>query len=279
MKNQSDVLSMIRELSGQSAVLTIPRIFIRITGGDIQSAMFLSQCIYWDGKMRGEFYKTYQDWELELGLTRRDIDRARKVLGGILVSRIKKANGAPTIHYRINYEALEARIVAVLEVGFVRNEQIHLYAADKSLTEDYINIVNDSDDPPASAGVSSSKRKKNSPGDIFDLAEALSDVTGLPLELNKGRLFREAKMLLSDQRVSPALIRILYSDGGAWYKRDWRGQKGSKPNLGNIRETIFKLGADDKFDDGMIHGSIYDRGGDNDGVIKDGITDRKIKDE
>ncbi len=103
------------------------------------------------------------------------------------------------------------------------------------------------------------KKKKvdKTPPDIFVVAEALAEVTGMSLPMNKGRIFAEAKLLLKDERVSGALIRSVYSAGGKWYTEDWRGKKGQKPRLHEVRETLFTFGAPK--DGGTIKGGVLDR--------------------
>jgi hypothetical protein len=76
------VIDLIRGIAGQANVLTIPRLFIDLTG-DIKSALFLSQCIYWSDRSTigdGWFYKSYAEWTQETGLTFYEIKRIKKVL-------------------------------------------------------------------------------------------------------------------------------------------------------------------------------------------------------
>lgn len=74
--------------------------------------------------------------------------------------------------------------------------------------------------------------------DLFAMAFILSEITGMSLQPNKGRLFKAAKTLYKDDRVTPDKILQDYSPGGAWYQYDWRGRKGERPTLGNITMTV-----------------------------------------
>ncbi|MBE3144015.1 MAG: helix-turn-helix domain-containing protein [Planctomycetes bacterium] len=69
---------------------------------------------------------------------------------------------------------------------------------------------------------------------LFPIAQALSEVTGMALEKNRGRLFKEAKAFNPGEDDQ---ILKDYSPGGTWYQNDWRGKKGSRPTPGQIRET------------------------------------------
>ena len=74
---------------------------------------------------------------------------------------------------------------------------------------------------------------------LYPIAMALSEVTGMSLDSNKEKIFREAKYLVRDPRVTAEEIKMQFSPGGDWYKFDWRGKKGQRPILTQIRETIF----------------------------------------
>lgn len=70
--------------------------------------------------------------------------------------------------------------------------------------------------------------------EMFQVAQALAQVTGMDFEKNQGRLFKEAKnYTFTDLRR----IQREYGVGGIWYEWDWRGRGGSKPTLAHIRET------------------------------------------
>lgn len=104
------------------------------------------------------------------------------------------------------------------------------------------------------------KRKKArvQPPDLFLMAEALAEVTGMSLPANKSRIFAEAKLLMADKRVSPTLIRIHYGVGSVWYLADWRGKTGQRPKLHEIRPTLFTFVLPDTKN--VIKGGVKDRG-------------------
>ena len=103
---QKKIFNLIKELSGQSNILTIPRLFVDFTGS-LDTALFLSQVIYWSdrgAKSDGWFFKTYQDWTAEITLSEYQVRKSANTLKklGILNTRIAKANGSPTVHYQLN---------------------------------------------------------------------------------------------------------------------------------------------------------------------------------
>jgi len=74
---------------------------------------------------------------------------------------------------------------------------------------------------------------------LLPLAQALAEVCGIPFDLNRGMLFKEAKLI--SPKATPETIRADYGPGGLWYKRDWRGQKGERPKPSLIRQTLGSL--------------------------------------
>jgi hypothetical protein len=120
MSNQKNIVSFIKAISGQANILTIPRLYISILDGDINAALLLSQIIYWSDKTvraDGYFYKTYNDWEDELGLSKYQLSRAAEFLKAknLISTKTRKANGSPTIHYKADMQAIQKAIVRFLE--------------------------------------------------------------------------------------------------------------------------------------------------------------------
>lgn len=136
MSNQTYIISLIKSMSGQANILTIPRIYIDITDGDHLAALFLSQCIYWSDKGAKEwFYKSDREWEDELGLSHSQVSRIRKKLDPIIKTQVKRANGAPTTHYMVDFRILTNLINEKLTNGLITNSLMDIEESDKSLTD------------------------------------------------------------------------------------------------------------------------------------------------
>jgi len=237
MNNQKAAFELIKRISGQSNVLTIPRVFIEITG-DIKSALLLSQCVYWSDRTKrvdGYFYKSSKEWQSEIGLTRHEIEHAREVLEklGFLQTKLIKANNAPTVHYSIDMDAVTNSICRFLDIpensksDLPETGKSDFPESDKSLTETTTEITTEITLP--------AKPPKR---DLYPLAAALAEVTGMDIKKNAGRLFKEAKNF--DDGDGQRIIEQ-YGKGGAWYLEDWRGLKGQKPTPSQIRETWIEL--------------------------------------
>ncbi|MFC4712264.1 conserved phage C-terminal domain-containing protein [Planococcus dechangensis] len=115
MSNYKAMRELTRRLSGQENVFTVPRIYVQYTG-DLTTAVLLNQIVFYSDKSKrkdGFFYKTYEEWEEEICLTKRQVRYSVEKLKalGILETAIKKANGAPTVHYKLDYDKLVDSIV------------------------------------------------------------------------------------------------------------------------------------------------------------------------
>lgn len=109
--------ALIKALSGQENILTIPRLFITVTKSH-RSALFLSQSIYWSDRAThdgGWFYKSYAGWLIELGLNQHAVQTCVKYLTGlgVLETKISKAGQRETRWYRPNIERLAELIEEV----------------------------------------------------------------------------------------------------------------------------------------------------------------------
>lgn len=73
---------------------------------------------------------------------------------------------------------------------------------------------------------------------IFSLAQALAQVCEIDFDMDKGRMLREAKNF---KDRTPEEIITLFGKGGAWYKMDWRGQRGSPPTVAQVKTEWMKI--------------------------------------
>ena len=130
---RNEVTAMFNRFAGQSATLVIPRPYIDLCEGDHLAALLLSQILYWSDRTSdpdGWFAKSYADWHDEVALTERQIKRIvsgddrRKQKGFSLdtvgvktkLARSDYYQGAATLHYRVDYDVLSAKIIAFSQV-------------------------------------------------------------------------------------------------------------------------------------------------------------------
>ncbi|AYU54654.1 DnaD domain protein [Staphylococcus debuckii] len=148
MDNRLQIKSVIKSFSGRENIIPIPVVYIELLG-DYHIAAFLNQLIYWSDKTKrkdGYFYKSYKEWKEELFLSRYQIDKSIDKLKeiGLIKTSLKKANGAPTLHYKVDMDRLTEWICEKLTNGNAKNSQMELSKTDKSLTEITTEITTDS---------------------------------------------------------------------------------------------------------------------------------------
>ncbi|HFK5819282.1 TPA: hypothetical protein ACG0MC_004872 [Enterobacter kobei] len=87
--------------------IAFQRSFVRL-GVGITGALLLSQIVYWQNRMEGQwFYKTQVDLEEETGLTRYEQEGARKKLVSCGVLEEAKRGIPAKLYFRVNQERLE----------------------------------------------------------------------------------------------------------------------------------------------------------------------------
>ena len=137
------IMELLVQFSGQHNTITILRPFIKFCG-DIPTAMFLSQLLYWSDKgsrKDGFIFKTHSQWEEEIGLSESQIRRVTKRLvnEGILETKLRKAFGAPTLHYRIKRLEFEEWILNKVQNGIFNTERLESVDKQDSSNNDYNN--------------------------------------------------------------------------------------------------------------------------------------------
>lgn len=118
----SRIFEVVQSLSGQRNSITIPRPYLTFFSGDQQChalAAVLNQLVFWSGYSTqddGWFYKSHEELGEEVGgLSSNQVFRliekiTKKYLPGVVQIDIRKVNGTPTKHYRIDGDALIAKI-------------------------------------------------------------------------------------------------------------------------------------------------------------------------
>jgi hypothetical protein len=119
--NYEAMAQLIRSFSGQENTIGVPRVYVRLMNS-LEGGVFLSQLIFWSdkgGREDGWFYKTYQEWWDDINLSEYEVRKWAKVLvkQGVLETKVMRANGSPTVHYRLDMAKFSEWILK-----FLRNE-------------------------------------------------------------------------------------------------------------------------------------------------------------
>jgi hypothetical protein len=111
MTKYQDIRSTLLALAGNENAIVVHKAFVEFTGG-LEAGMMLGQLLYWTPRAKrndGFIAKSYEEWSDELCLTQYGVRKAKKVLEemGVLETKLKKWDGAPTIHYRLDMDELD----------------------------------------------------------------------------------------------------------------------------------------------------------------------------
>lgn len=190
MDNRNQIKEVIKSFSGKDNSINIPIVYIKLLD-DYTTAAFLNQLVYWSDRTKrtdGYFYKTHKEWQIEMCLSRYQVDRAINKLKKLELLEVvkKKANGAPTLHYRLDMDKLTNWICEKLTNGNERNSQMDLLETDKSLTEitTEINKHRETDETSKSFQyISNNLEIIQSPLKAQQLEEAIKDFKDNKLEI------------------------------------------------------------------------------------------------
>ena len=108
----NNLFDLVSEFSGQKNSVTIPRIYIKLCGGDFTTAAVLSQLVFWSSKGKrsdGYFWKSYEDIanelcedEITVEQVRYAVKKLKTLLCDCFFVEVRRANGITTNHYRFD---------------------------------------------------------------------------------------------------------------------------------------------------------------------------------
>lgn len=127
-ENQPDLLArlhnVVRQLN-RSDIRTVSALIAKAMG-DQQAAMMAVRLLHWFPKAKklgGWVYKSWRDWNAECNLSQAQVKRVhgKGLLEAIGIERtIMKANGTPTVHYRLDENRLIQKLAEFLEIIPIR---------------------------------------------------------------------------------------------------------------------------------------------------------------
>ncbi len=139
MSTYSDIRHILTQVSGHDRVVTIPKLYIDLTG-NLAEAILLNQIVFYSDKSNrkdGFFYKTHEQWAEEICLTERQVRHATKKLKekNLIETKLLKANGAPTVHYKLLFDNLVKWILTKCKNGNLHNVGMDSDKTSVTLTE------------------------------------------------------------------------------------------------------------------------------------------------
>lgn len=134
-----NLVASLMALVGNNSVITVHRPLVEFTES-LEAGMMLSQLLYWTPRAKvpgGWIAKTDEEFHQELCLSKYGVRQGRNRLEtmGILETKVKKFNGNPTVHYRLNLESLGEKWNLWIEKMDFAKSQEPSCEIEKSLTE------------------------------------------------------------------------------------------------------------------------------------------------
>jgi len=132
---QKTINFIVNALSTNSSHISVPRLFFEITHDLALSAM-IAHLIFWSkhtSRADGFVFKSSRDWYNELGVSNYAVRKFKKL--PFIITKVIRANGSPTTHYRIDGAMLNDSLVALaLDHGLDPTERP--YQVDPSTSPD-----------------------------------------------------------------------------------------------------------------------------------------------
>lgn len=246
----------IQALTGNKNRVSAERIYCQAMGNDLTGGMFLSQLIFWCDKGKradGFFYKTAVEWEQETFLSTYLVRKYTKQCEeyGWLETKVMKANGSPTVHYRLDREKFSKWICEFLQIYRKSNFS-------QSLTDSTTDLTTEIDDPPTpifqpTTKPTPSAKPLPAPAVIPPTKSALSDRDGkMLIELIRQRGFMyldsNATLLaacLEDDYTDLQLRTALDKMTEAHQKQIKTGKRGITAPLAYLRSILAGMGTED----------------------------------
>jgi len=146
MATQQEVFAIIKSFADKESVIAVPRVFFHMFQS-AETGIFLGQLLYWSDKSTcnkpGYFYKTQKEWTEETNLSDHAIRKARKQLvdAGILETRVWRAKGSPTVHFRLLKDNLVTAVLAHLATEKQEAADKEAEESDSILPEQQIDLL------------------------------------------------------------------------------------------------------------------------------------------
>lgn len=251
--NHRQIIALIKAISGQSNVLTIPRVFVGLCKGSHRAALLLSQCVYWSdkGDSDGWFFKTRDEWKTELGLNQHAIATALRVLPWVETT-VKPVRRTPKTHYRVDMSALAAAVAERLDIE--RKPISDIERNPINVTER--NPINDIDRKTINLQLGKTTNQKTTdikggrvaaPPKVdtvaADAETAMEDAIRRATKVvgSFGLVKKTARLLVKAGMTADDVDATYTGDQSPWRRKDWRGRKGDAPTVTQIPQTIGAL--------------------------------------
>lgn len=191
------------------------RIFVEITGS-VLGGLLLSQAVYWNKRSTrsdGWWWKTQKEWEIETGMTRRELDTARKSASKFLLC---ERRGVPAkCFYSLDQQAMwEALANGQSSLAFSAKLDCPIKPNKTGVKSQSTNKTETTSETSTEIGATALAIESENKKFIRLWEEAYQTKFGIPYKFNGGRDAKAVKELLVADATADLLISIV--------KRAWK---------------------------------------------------------
>lgn len=247
----------IKAITGHDNKVSVERLYCEAMGRDLSGGMFLSELIFWCDKGKradGFFYRSAAEWEERCYLSTYLVRKYTKFCEdlGWLETKLMKANGSPTVHYRVDAEKFSKWICEFSQNSFVNFDKSLTDTTTDTTTEEKTSFSNEKDTPPPSEKPKTPRKPKTpkaekteppvkEPTEHQEMFGALCTLVGWDYKTitkdQKGQV-AQALGVLEKAGYTMDSLRAFFMH---WRNKDWRGRKGETPTLSQVRSEIGKI--------------------------------------
>lgn len=210
--NQQIIRELIRSISGQDNVLTIPRLYVSLVKSH-RAALLLSQSVYWSTRSHageGWFWKSYSEWRKELGLNQHAVETCVKLLKakGLMDTKLERGPSVQIVTwYRVNMESLTLAVSAIAVSAIPTLAETAKVHKRKTIMSSYESKI--------TTKTPSSSAPQKPPPDLAAVIKSYSNNIGVPSPIILDSL-KDAVKIYSAEWVLKAIEQAVMNEIRKW---------------------------------------------------------------
>lgn len=248
----SNLFDTIRAFTGHDNKVSIERVYCEAMGRDLAGGMFVSELIFWCDKGKrtdGFFYRTAAEWEDRIYLSTYQVKKYTQMCVdfGWLETKLMRANGSPTVHYKVDSEKFSKWICEFSQIGFVNFHKSITDTTTDTTTETSFPTGKDAPQPEQPKTPRKTRTKKaddtaatseKTTTEHQEMYGALCTLVGWDYKTITKEQQGQVAQTLGKLKGAGYTIESLRDFYRHWKNHDWRGRKGQTPTLSQIRSEI-----------------------------------------
>lgn len=136
----AQILGLLAQFNQKENNVSVSKIYLKLMGNHFPAALMLDQLVFWTPKARipgGWIAKTYKEWEEKIHITEKQARLGAKKLKemGLIETKVKKFAGKPTVHYKLDLNALIMSLMPKGQFPYAQRSETFLPKGQEPYTE------------------------------------------------------------------------------------------------------------------------------------------------